>query len=94
MIHRIDSLKPATIYASEHIKYAMNPANLTANKIKKLTLGFFTITVISTIPMVNGGPWVGSAALIACLGLIEVPPLFGACLVAAGAAYALPTPLN
>ena len=57
--------------------------------ITPVALGIFAV---SNLPIAEAGPWASCLTIAACLPLIEAPPLFAACLAAAGVALALPTP--
>lgn len=57
--------------------------------ITPVALGIFAI---SNAPVAEGGPWAACITIAACLPLAEAPPLFTACLAAAGVALTMPTP--
>jgi hypothetical protein len=65
---------------------------LAARLVNKLAIPVIVIAGLSSIPGADAGPLFGSLTLAACLPLIEAPPLFAACLVAAAGAYGAPTP--
>jgi hypothetical protein len=65
-----------------------------ANTIKKATMvamPIITLLGMQSIQRVEAGPWVFCLCIASCTGLLEAPPLYGACLVACGAT--LPGPL-
>lgn len=66
--------------------------NQIVKNVNKVALVAVALVAATHAQGAEGGVWFGSATLLACLPLIECPPLFTACCVAAAGAYAAPTP--
>ena len=76
----------------EAAKYALNPGNLTAGKVKALAGILIATSALSSIPVAEGGPWTYCACLVSCMGLAEAPPLMAICLAACTAVLPAPLP--
>jgi hypothetical protein len=61
--------------------------NLTA-----IAIPVIAYVALSSLQTADAGPWAACICIAACVGLIEAPPLFAACLAACGVAAGLPTP--
>ena len=58
-------------------------------RIAPLAVGIFAV---SKLPVADGGPIVGTWCLLACVPLVEAPPLLALCIAACGMAGLTPTP--
>jgi hypothetical protein len=77
--------------ASENIPHISSPSQI-LRKVKIVALPAIALIALGNLPGADAGPWASCLTIAACLPLVEIPPLFAACLAAAGVALALPTP--
>lgn len=86
-----------TEYAQNTTAYAKGVAreslgNITLKKVSTICLGTIATLAVSNMQTAEAGPFAGGLCLLACIPLIEAPPLLAVCLAACGVATAVPGP--
>jgi len=61
-------------------------------KTAKYAIPIILLTLSSMPTGADAGTWAAAICIVACIPLLEAPPLFAACLTACGAAGAIPGP--
>ena len=86
-----NSINRAYNFACDNIPNVSSPKQILKN-INLVALPAIALCALGNLPGADAGPWFACATIVACIPLAEVPPLFAACLAAAGVALAAPTP--
>lgn len=88
----ISKITSSTVNACREFYENIPSTNQLLKNINKVALPAIALVAASNAGQAQAGPWSGAMVILACLPLIECPPLYTACLVTAGATFALPTP--
>ncbi len=72
--------------------YSYSLAGRVMKATPALVIPIVTVLALSNLPTANAGPFAGGICLLACIPLIEAPPLLAVCLAACGIATTIPGP--
>jgi|GEM_PF-3542361 len=87
----LNAANQAVTFARENVPTLATPSQMIRNA-QKVALPAIILAGMSTAQTVDGGPIFGGWCLLACVPLVEAPPLLALCIAACGTLAIGPTP--